>query len=134
MKRLLFMLLFISSFAFGQQYNFEASGFSVATKSSKGSWNAWSKLTPAKIIIKLDRDKNRFIIYSEVIQIYNIYKYEDKKEEKLQNSNSYFCVDNEGVECLVTIISPKDGSANKQIYISDDDRMILYEVVYKGEK
>ena len=129
MKKSLFTLLFLVSFYIGnaQTYKFKATAFSVSQLKKSGEWTAWSKSQPTELLINLDRSKNRFVVYSEVIQLYNIYKYEEKKETEKEAINRYFCVDNEG------IVMPKENSSRKQIYIANEERMIVYDLIYLGE-
>lgn len=125
--------MFFFQFGSAQTYKFKTTGFSVSQKKKSGDWSTWTKTQPTELLINLDRDKNRFVVYSEIIQLYNIYKYEEKKETDKDVSNRYFCVDNEGLDTVITIISPKDGSSRKQIYIANEDMMIEYDLVYLGE-
>lgn len=135
MKKSLFTLLFLVSFYIGnaQTYKFKATAFSVSQLKKSGEWTAWSKSQPTELLINLDRSKNRFVVYSEVIQLYNIYKYEEKKETEKEAINRYFCVDNEGLDTVITIVMPKQNSSRKQIYIANEERMIVYDLIYLGE-
>ena len=63
---LLFLFLSIGiQKSFSQTYKFEATGFSVMEKDTKGAWGSWSELQPVNIVITLDTDKNRIIVYSK---------------------------------------------------------------------
>ncbi|WP_041252030.1 hypothetical protein [Flavobacterium indicum] len=135
MNRVIAIIVMMFFFQFGsaQTYKFKTTGFSVSQKKKSGEWTAWTKTQPTELLINLDRSKNRFVVYSEIIQLYNIYKYEDKKETDKETTNRYFCVDNEGLDTVITIVAPKDGSSRKQIYIANEEMMIEYDLVYLGE-
>ncbi len=137
MKKLVAILFFVlfCQLGFTQTYEFKTTGYSVSLKNpNNDQWTKWSKTQPTEILITLDRSKHRFVIYSEIIQLFNIYKYEEKVENAEGTSNKYLCVDNQGVETVITIISPKDAGPNKQIYITNDEMIIEYDIVYMGEK
>lgn len=135
MKKYLIILFILGSalVANAQKYRFETTGFSTSYKDKKGDWKDWSKNQPTKLIIELDRDKSRFVVYSEAIQLFNIYKYEEKVETKDGSILKYFAVDNQGIPTIITV-ETFNGSAIKNMYIANDETMILYEIIYKGEK
>ena len=61
--------------SYSQTYKFKTSGLSVMQKDQKGNWGKWSNLNLVNILVKLDTDKNRIIVYSEVIQLFQIIDY-----------------------------------------------------------
>ncbi len=134
MKKIILVLfvIFLSQVAVAQTYKFKTTGFSVSEKTKKG-WSEWTKTQPTELFINLDRDKNRFVVYSEIIQLYNIYKYEDRVETATGFSNKYYCVDNEGLDTVITVVTPKEKATLKQIYIANDEMMIQYDLIYLGE-
>ena len=79
-----FLLLLLIVFSIqklkAQVYRFEATGFSVLEKTPKGTWGQWSELEPLNIMITLDTDKNRIVVYSKEVQLYQIQNYEKKQE------------------------------------------------------
>ena len=89
-----------------QTYKFKATGFLFQRKTKKG-WSEWTKTQPTELLINLDRDKNRFVVYSEILQLYSIYKYEDRVETATDFSNKYYCVDNDGLDTVITVVTPK---------------------------
>ena len=85
MKKIKIIIIFInlvitSQILEAQVYRFEATGFSVMEKTPGGSWGQWSELQPLNIIVTLDTDKNRIVVYSKEIQLYEIQNYEQKQE------------------------------------------------------
>ena len=136
MKKIVIVLFLglCSQLGFSQTYQFKTVNYSVSQKNAKGEWSKWSKTLPTELLINLDRDKHRFVVYSEIIQLYSILKYEDKVENESGTSNKYFCVDNLGIDTVITIVSPKNAGSSKQIYIANDDMIIEYDLIYLGEK
>lgn len=136
MKKLVAILFFglCTQLGFSQTYQFKTVNYSVSQKTEKGTWSKWSKTQPTELLINLDRDKNRFVIHSEIIQLFSILKYEDKVETAEGTSNKYFCVDNVGLDTVITIVSPKNAGSSKQIYIANEEMIIEYDLVYLGEK
>lgn len=130
---ILFLGLF-SQLGFSQTYQFKTVNYSVSQKTEKGTWSKWSKVQPTELLINLDRDKHRFVVHSEIIQLYSILKYEDKVETPEGISNKYFCVDNVGLDTVITIVSPKNAGSSKQIYIANEEMIIEYDLIYLGEK
>lgn len=136
MKKLVAILFFglCAPFVFSQTYQFKTVNFSVSQKTETGKWTKWSKTQPTELLINLDRNKHRFVVHSEIIQLYSILKYEDKVVTPEGTSNKYFCVDNLGINTVITIVSPKDAGSSKQIYIANDEMIIEYDLIYLGEK
>ncbi len=136
MKKLVAILFFglCAQLGFSQTYQFKTVNFSVSQKNEKGQWSKWSKTQPTELLINLDRDKHRFVVHSEIIQLFSILKYEDKVETAENTSNKYFCVDNLGIDTVITIVSPKNAGSSKQIYIANDEMIIEYDLIYLGEK
>lgn len=134
MKKIIIVIFIslLSQVSNSQTYKFKATGFSVSEKTKKG-WSEWTKTQPTELLINLDRDKNRFVVYSEILQLYSIYKYEDRVETATDFSNKYYCVDNDGLDTVITVVTPKDKTTLKQIYIANDEMMIQYDLIYLGE-
>lgn len=117
-----------SQFSFGQTYKFKTSGLSVLEKKQNGKWGTWSDLELVNILIKLDTDKNRILIYSEAIQVFEIVDYVPFVDGKTDDSHSFTCIDNLGEECTLSIIIRKNQDNRKQLYINYDNRVIVYNV------
>jgi hypothetical protein len=131
----LILLLFVSvTVAQAQQYRFETSGFMITQKTNKGKWDEWSKFNKTKMVVTLDADKNRIVVYSEVIQLFTILKYYDKKETKDGNVVSFQCVDNVGQNCEVSIFTRKDKGNLKQLYVYYKDRIVAYNMKLLKDK
>jgi predicted nucleotidyltransferase len=112
----------------GQSYNFKTSGLSVMQKDQKGKWGKWSDLKLANILVKLDTDKNRIIVYSEIIQLFEIIDYIPLEENDTDSVYSFTCIDNNGENCTLSIITRKKQDNRKQLYINYEDSIILYNI------
>jgi hypothetical protein len=114
--------------SYGQTYKFSTSGLSVLEKDQKGNWGKWSDLALANILVKLDTDKNRIIVYSEAIQVFEIVNYIPLEENEADSIYSFTCKDNNGEDCTISIITRKKQDNRKQLYINYEDRIILYNI------
>ena len=114
--------------SYSQTYKFKTSGLSVMQKDQKGSWGKWSVLNLVNILVKLDTDKNRIIVYSEVIQLFEIIDYIPLEENETDSIYTFTCKDNNGVDCSLSIITRKKQDNRKQLYINYEDRIIVYNI------
>lgn len=114
--------------SYSQTYKFKTSGLSVLQKNQKGKWGNWSDLKLVNILVKLDTDKNRIIIYSEVIQLFEIIDYIPLEENETDSVYTFACKDNYGEDCTLSIITRKKQDNRKQLYINYNDRIILYNI------
>ena len=125
------LFLFLSfglSQSYGQTYKFKTSGFSVLEKNETGKWGQWSDLDLVNLLVTLDTDKNRIIVYSQVIQLFEIVDYQNREESKSDIVYSFTCKDNLGVDCTLSIITRKNQNNRKQLYINYDNRIIVYNI------
>jgi hypothetical protein len=122
-----FILLGIKSYS--QEYRFKTTSVSVADKLKSGKWDKWSKAQDANLVITLDTKKNRIVIYSEIIQLFEILEYIDVVETKTNDTATFVCMDNEGEDCTLAIITRKNQGNRKQLYVTYDDRILNYNIV-----
>ena len=113
---------------YSQTYKFSTSGLSVMQKDQKGNWGKWSDLNLVNILVKLDTDKNRIVVYSEAIQVFEIVDYIPLEESETDSVYSFTCKDNNGEDCTISIITRKKQDNRKQLYINYEDRIILYNI------
>jgi hypothetical protein len=127
-----FVIIFFLSLgvqnSYGQVYKFKTSGFSVLEKNEKGKWGKWSDLDLVNILISLDTNKNRIVVYSQIIQLFEIIDYQDRAENDTDIVYTFTCKDNEGLDCTLSIITRKNQDNRKQLYINYDDRIIVYNI------
>src|SRR3970040_2715039 len=116
--------------SYGQNYKFKTSGFSVLEKNEKGKWGKWSDLKLVNLLISLDTDKNRIVVYSQVIELFDIIVYQPTEENDTDIVYSFLCKDNNGDDCTLSIITRKNQDNRKQLYINYNDRLIVYNIFY----
>ena len=117
-----------------QTYKFLTTGFSVMEKTEKGEWGKWSDLKDTSIIITLDTNKNRIIVYSQELQLYDIVSYENEQESDTDIVYTFNCTDNDGVPFSISIITRKNQGNRKQLYINQKDFIVVYNIVNYIEK
>lgn len=139
LKSVLFVLFLLVGIqqAQSQTYKFLTTGFSVMEKDANGNWGKWSELQPASIVVNLDTNKNRIVIYSQEIQVYDIISYEDEEENDNDLIYAFSCADDNGMPFTVSIITRKKQDNRKQLYINQKDVIVVYNIVnyiHKDEK
>jgi hypothetical protein len=120
--------LFIIQIGSAQTYKFITTGFSVMEKNQKGKWGKWSDMEKAKIIISLDTNKNRIIVYSQEVQLYNILEYSEKIENEDDIIYNFICEDNDKLPFTISIITRKKQENRKQLYINQDNVIVVYNI------
>lgn len=113
---------------YSQSYKFKTSGFSVLEKNERGKWGKWSDLNLVNILVSLDTNKSRIVVYSEVIQLFEIIVYQPIAENDTDIVYSFTCKDNNGEDCTLSIITRKKQDNRKQLYINYDNRIIVYNI------
>jgi hypothetical protein len=128
----LFVVLLFFGFglqnSYSQTYKFKTSGFSVLEKNERGKWGKWSDLDLVNILVSLDTNKNRIVIYSQIIQLFEILAYQPTSESDTDVVYPFSCRDNNGMDCMVSIITRKKQDNRKQLYITYDDHIIVYNI------
>ena len=114
--------------SYSQTYRFKTSGFSVLEKNERGKWGKWSDLSLVNILVTLDTNKNRILVYSQNIQLYEILTYQPESESESDLVYSFTCKDNDGVDCTVSIITRNKQDNRKQLYITYSDHVIVYNI------
>ena len=129
--KLYIVLLFLgigSQQVYSQDYKFKTSGVSVLEKNEKGKWGKWSDLQLVNVVVSLDTNKNRIVIYSEIIQLFEIISYQPIEENDTDVVYSFTCKDNNGDDCTLSIITRKNQSNRKQLYVNYGNRIIVYNI------
>lgn len=124
----LLFLVFGMQQTYSQTYKFKTSGFSVLEKNNKEKWGKWSDLNLVNILVTLDTNKSRFVVYSQVIQLFEIIEYIPIQENDTDIVYSFTCKDNKGDDCTVSIITRKQQENRKQLYITYDNYIIVYNI------
>lgn len=112
-----------------QTYKFMTTGFSVTEKQADGNWGKWTDLQPTSIVVTLDTNKNRIVIYSQEIQLFNIVDYEEAEENDNDLIYTFSCADENGMPFTISIITRKQQDNRKQMYINQKDVMVVYNIV-----
>lgn len=131
--KILLIAFLISYSGFSQKVFFETTGYTVLEKNKKNEWKDWSAFTDSKMIIKLDGDNHRVVVYSEVIQLFSIVKYNDPVSNETDNIVSLECIDNEGEACNVSVFTRKNQANRMQLYITYEDLIIAYNIIMQKE-
>ncbi len=128
--RYLFFLLITLGWqqSYGQVYKFSTSGFSVLEKNEKGKWGEWSDLELSKMMVSLDTNKNRIVIYSQIIQLFEIVDYLPTTENETDIVYGFTCKNNDGLDCTLSLIVRKKQDNRKQLYINYGDQIIVYNL------
>lgn len=129
-KSLFFLVFLFLGFqqSYSQTYNFTTSGFSVLEKDTRGKWGSWSDLGLVNILVKLDTNKNRILIYSQAIQVFEIVEYIPLSSNKSDDVYSFSCLDNLGEFCTLSIIIRKKQNNRKQLYLNYENRIVVYNI------
>ncbi|MCW2119271.1 hypothetical protein [Flavobacterium sp. 7A] len=125
---LLFFLSFSLHQLYGQSYKFTTSGVSVLEKNERGKWGEWSNLELVNLVVNLDTNKKRIVVYSRIIQVYDILKFVPAEENKTDIVYTFICKNIDGEECTLSIITRKNQDNRKQLYINYGNRIILYNI------
>jgi hypothetical protein len=125
---LLFFLIMGIQKSHSQTYKFITSGLSVMEKDQQGKWGKWSDLKLATILVSLNTDKNRIVVNSEMLQLFEIIAYQPLEESETDSIYTFTCKDNNGDDCTLSIITRKKQDNRKQLYINYDNRIIVYNI------
>ncbi len=131
LKKIYFIVfLFIAiQNSYCQSYKFLTTGYSVMEKDENGKWGKWSELKDAAIVVNLDTTKNRIIIYSQEIQLFDIINYEAKEENDTDLIYPFTCKDDDGVPFTISIITRKNQENRKQLYINQKNVILMYNII-----
>ncbi|MBK0369149.1 hypothetical protein [Flavobacterium agrisoli] len=111
-----------------QTYKFRTSGMSVLDKKDNNKWGKWSDLELLNVPIELDTDKHRIVVYTQMVQWFEISDYIATEENETDIVYSFICIDNVGTPCKLSIITRKLQGNRKQLYVNYDKRIIVYNI------
>lgn len=112
-----------------QSFTFKTQGFSVAQKNEKSKhFDKWSKFIPTELIIVFDPEKERVVVYSQEVQLFQIVEFLPAKETETDLTYSFPCLDTNQQECNVSIITRKNQGNRKQLYIYYPTKIIAYNI------
>ena len=126
---LVLFLFFGLKHGYSQTYKFKTTGLSVSVKGNNGKFGNWSELKPVSIVVNLDPQKNRIVIYSEAIQLFEIVEFLPTEENNTDLIYPFVCKDNNGENCTLSFITRKNQDNRKQLYVKYVDRVLAYNIV-----
>ncbi len=124
----IFLILIGIQQSYSQTYKFITTGFSVLEKEKSGSWGKWSAIEKSSIMVTLDTNKNRIIVYSQELQLYNIISYSEKEENENDLIYGFTCEDSDKMPFTVSIITRKNQNNRKQLYINQKNVIVVYNI------
>ena len=129
-KKVVFVFLFFFAInSFGQLYRFKTTSVAVIEKNDRDIWEKWSKAKEVNLVVTLDTKKDRIIVYSEILQLFEILEYIDEVSTKSDDTVAFVCKNNDGIDCTISIITRKNQGNRKQLYITYEDRILNYNIV-----
>lgn len=134
-KNLLLVLsmLFATSF-YGQTVLYKTTSLSMSVKGERnGKWTPYTDAKPVAILAKIDLDKNRILIHSDIEQLYQIGTYYPVVEKEDCYINTFKCLSLEGDTVDVVIISDKKGN-HHEMYLKEFNRVLLYSMQKMTDK
>ena len=129
MKKNIILSLFIliSTLTFGQGISkLRAESMAVKFIDDDGSWKEWTDWLESDVLTVMDFDKQRITLYTEPKEIFDIVGHEDETNDDGDEIMRMFCVDNEGIDCVLKLIY--DSEFNLQLYIEYENMIVVYNV------
>ena len=123
---LLFCFFSVKNIA--QVYQYKAVSFSVMERSGKEKWGDWTPFEPSTVIISIDGKKDRVVINSQEIQLFKIMNYGDKISNKTTDTIVLNCIDNDGGDVTVLVVTHKNEDDRMQFYVNYQDVNMVYNV------
>ena len=118
----------LSQTVFSQVYKYKATSFSIMERDQKGNWGEWSEFDVSTSIITIDGKKDRVVVASQEIQLYKIMNYGDKVANKTEDVIALNCIDNDGGDVTILVVTKKNEQERMQFYINYKDIKIVYNV------
>lgn len=122
-------LLFSSTFCYAELLTFNTTHFSMRQKVGY-YWSSWEDWQKSDMLVTIDIDKEKIIIFSPKRQIYNIYDYTpahtDSDGDEVVN---FEAIDQDGDICKINLMYRKSGSL--ELYILFADVQWVYRIISK---
>lgn len=115
-------------------FKFLTTGFSIMERDANGKWGEWSELQPASLVVTLDTKKGRIVIYSQEIQLFDILNYEQVRENDEDLIYPFSCTDDDGRPFTISFITRKKQNNRKQLYINQQDVVLMYNIINYPDK
>lgn len=121
------ILLATNTYSYSQIYKFKATSLASKYQMTSNNWSAWSDWEKTDVLIVMNLDELRIIIYSQEVQKYDIINIGDKSIDDDGNETMPLrCVDKDGLICNIRLVTPYSKNKNKQLYIDYKNFMIVY--------
>lgn len=104
------VLLILSTICFGQKSQMKTEY--VKYRQNKGGyWTEWSELKKTSVVVTINADEQRIIVYSNPQETYKILDF--KPTQYIDDSlvQDYYCVDSSGKRCTITLVISKSENA-----------------------
>jgi hypothetical protein len=128
--RLILLVLFLGFGAnsFGQTIKMKTSSVSYTERNTIGKWSNWSEFVKAEILITIDGKKNRIVVNSPELQVFTIKAYGEKIENENDKIVPFECVDHNGSNCNILVITRKKENNRMQFYINYSEVKFVYNI------
>jgi len=122
------ILIFSISFSFGQILKLKSTSLSFKVKLDYG-WSDWADWEETSVLITVDSQKDRIIIYSKEKQIYDIAENEGTDfDSDGDETLSLYCVDKDGLTCRIRFVTLHSNNEQLQLYVDYKDIKWVYNV------
>ena len=81
------------------------------------------------MMVTLDYEKNKIVIYSREIQHYKIVEYLKKEVTKVDEINAYLCKNQYGEPVKIAFMTRIDQGNKPQLYVYFKDFVFCYDIV-----
>lgn len=124
---LLVVIVFTSVTVQAQSFRFQTKNLSII-ETNNGHWGKWSTPKKTEIIVNLDYDKNKLIIYSANIQYYKIVEYLGAEVSETDEIQSYLCTTMDGMPVKISFFVRKNLNNKTQLYIYHKKFAFCYDI------
>lgn len=129
-KYLLLIVFFaVSISTMGQVYKLRSTAFSSKYKINEYSWSEWSEWEKTSLLIVINMNDERFTIYSQKTQVYDIIEYDgESTNNDGDRTFSYLCANKDGLRCEVRLVRRDSMNGELQLYVDFNDMSWAYAV------
>ncbi len=94
-----------------------------------GSWKGWTALNDSNLLITIDTEIQRIVIYANETQKFDITDYDGQKiDEDGDDVFTFYCVDNDGRTCRIDVLTLHSQNGKRQLYVYYSDIAFLFNV------
>ena len=123
------LFLMISSAGYGQVIKMRTKAVAHRYVMENNKWSEWSDFDELSVLAVIDRDKERFTIYTKETQVYDVIKYEGEEVDSDGDEIiSFMCIDDDGDACGVDLVRLNSRDGENQLYVRFADIEVAYFV------